>query len=202
MDVPSSADVVIVGGGIMGTSVAFHLAEAGVRVVLVERGELGSGSTCKAAGGVRAQFSDVLNIQLGARSLAAYRRFGRTPGQDVDLRTTGYLFLLSRPGDVASFEAGVALQNELGVPSRMVDVTEARRLSPLIATDGLLAAAWAGAIVQMLAGFGPLQPFLDDHLARYKHPKEVVIVEALPRNASGKVVKNELRGGLSAVVQG
>ncbi|MFD7646082.1 NAD(P)/FAD-dependent oxidoreductase [Streptomyces albidoflavus] len=143
MDVPSSADVVIVGGGIMGTSVAFHLAEAGVRVVLVERGELGSGSTCKAAGGVRAQFSDALNIQLGARSLAAYRRFGRTPGQDVDLRTTGYLFLLSRPGDVASFEAGVALQNELGVPSRMVDVTEARRLSPLIATDGLLAAAYS-----------------------------------------------------------
>ncbi|MDI9971471.1 long-chain fatty acid--CoA ligase, partial [Rhodococcus ruber] len=47
-----------------------------------------------------------------------------------------------------------------------------------------------------------LQPFFDERLARYKHPKDVVIVEALPRNASGKVVKHQLRGGLSAVVQG
>ncbi|WP_030613059.1 NAD(P)/FAD-dependent oxidoreductase [Streptomyces sclerotialus] len=144
MDVPSSAEVVIVGGGVMGTSVAFHLAEAGVRdVVLVERDELGSGSTCKAAGGVRAQFSDALNIQLSARSLAAYHHFGRQPGQHIDLHTVGYLFLLSRPEDVASFEAGVALQNELGVPSRMVGPDEAKRLSPLIETDGLLAAAFS-----------------------------------------------------------
>jgi sarcosine oxidase subunit beta len=144
MDVPSSAEVVIIGGGIMGTSVAFHLAEAGVRdVVLVERDELGSGSTCKAAGGVRAQFSDALNIRLSARSLAAYHRFGRQPGQNIDLHTAGYLFLLSRPEDVASFEAGVALQNELGVPSTMVGPDEAKRLSPLIETDGLLAAAFS-----------------------------------------------------------
>lgn len=47
-----------------------------------------------------------------------------------------------------------------------------------------------------------LQPYFDEHLARYKHPKEIVIVEALPRNASGKVVKGDLRGGLSAVTQG
>ena len=65
---PDTASVVIIGGGVIGTSVAFHLAEAGVRdVVLLERAELGSGSTCKAAGGVRALFSDALNIELGAQ---------------------------------------------------------------------------------------------------------------------------------------
>lgn len=141
---PPSADVVIVGGGVMGTSIAFHLAEAGVRrVVLLERAALGSGSTSKAAGGVRAQFSDALNIALGARSLEAFARFGERPGQEIDLHRVGYLFCLSREEDVAAFEASVALQNSLGVPSRMIDPEEARRLSPLLRTDGLLAAAFS-----------------------------------------------------------
>ena len=67
---PASAAVVVIGGGIIGTSVAYHLGRAGVSdVVLVERDALAAGSTSRAAGGVRAQFSDELNIQLGARSL-------------------------------------------------------------------------------------------------------------------------------------
>lgn len=141
---PARAEVVVIGGGAIGASIAFHLAEAGVAdVVLLERGELGSGSTCKAAGGVRAQFSDRINIELGARSLEAFTRFGRHPGQEIDLHQVGYLFLLSTPEDVASFERDVALQNELGVTSRMIDVAEAKRLSPLIETDGVLAAAFS-----------------------------------------------------------
>jgi len=135
---------VIIGGGVMGASIAFHLAEAGVRDVLVlERAALGSGSTSKAAGGVRAQFSDELNIALGARSLEAFTRFGTRPGQEIDLRQVGYLFLLSAPEHVAAFERDVALQNELGVTSRMIDVREAKQLSPLIDPDGLLAAAFS-----------------------------------------------------------
>ncbi|WLW50936.1 NAD(P)/FAD-dependent oxidoreductase [Streptomyces sp. YU58] len=138
------AGVVVIGGGVMGTSIACHLARAGVRdVVLIERDELAAGSTSKAAGGVRAQFSDELNIQLGARSLEAFARFEEETGQDIGLHRVGYLFLLSTPEEVASFEAGVRLQNSLGVPSRMIDPAEARRLSPLISTDGLLAAAFS-----------------------------------------------------------
>ncbi|MEU6665053.1 FAD-binding oxidoreductase [Streptomyces sp. NPDC046727] len=138
------ARVVIVGGGVMGTSIAWHLARAGVRdVVLVERDELAAGSTSKAAGGVRAQFSDELNIQLGARGLEAFGRFEEEVGQDIGLHRVGYLFLLSTPEEVASFEAGVRLQNSLGVPSRLLTPQEAHRLSPLITTDGLLAAAYS-----------------------------------------------------------
>jgi sarcosine oxidase subunit beta len=129
---------------VIGTSIAFHLAEAGVSdVVLIERDEFGSGSTCKAAGGVRAQFSDELNIALGARSLEAFTAFGDRPGQEIDLQQVGYLFLLSTPDDVAAFERDVKLQNALGVTSRMIDAEEARRLSPLIDTDGVLAAAYS-----------------------------------------------------------
>ncbi len=143
-DFPTHASVVIVGGGVIGLSTAYHLAAAGVRdVVLVEQAEFGSGSTCKAAGGVRAQFSDAVNIELGRRSLEAFERFRQDFDQEIDLHQVGYLFLLDRPDHVRAFEQNVALQNKLGVPSRMIDVAEAQRLSPLVETDGLLAAAWS-----------------------------------------------------------
>ena len=129
---PSTASCVIVGGGVIGASIAFHLAEAGTReVVLIERDQLASGSTSRAAGGVRAQFSDAVNIQLGQRSLAAFADFARRPGGEIDLKQVGYLFLLSRDQDVAAFEQSIELQNRLGVPSRLISVDEARRLSPL-----------------------------------------------------------------------
>jgi sarcosine oxidase subunit beta len=141
---PSSASVVVIGGGVMGLSTAYHLTRRGVRdVVLVDRDALGSGSTSRAAGGVRAQFSDPVNITLGARSLETFRNFSSLFGQEIDLHQVGYLFLLSTPEAVRAFEANVALQNDLGVPSRMIGVDEARRLSPLISTDGLLAAAYS-----------------------------------------------------------
>jgi sarcosine oxidase subunit beta len=142
---PGRAEVVVVGGGVMGTSVAFHLAEAGVQgVLLLERDELGSGSTSKAAGGVRAQFSDALNIQLGARGLEAFERFDERPGGEIDLHQDGYLFVLTEPGDLATFEAAVALQNSLGVASRMLTAAEAGALSPYLATGDLLGAAFHG----------------------------------------------------------
>ena len=130
---PSTADVVVIGGGVMGTSILFHLAEAGVTdAVLVERGQLGSGSSSKAAGGVRTQFSDELNVRLAQRSLAAFEDFGRRPGWEIDLKQVGYLFLLTREEDVREFEAGVALQNGLGVPSRMLTPAEAQEVCPPI----------------------------------------------------------------------
>jgi sarcosine oxidase subunit beta len=143
-ELPRRASVVIIGGGIMGVSTAYHLAAAGVTgAVLVDAGAFGSGSTAKAAGGVRAQFSDTINIRLALRSLRAFETFGEQFGQDIDFRQVGYLFLLDSPGDVSSFERAVRIQNELGVPSRMIPVAEAARLSPLISTDGLLAAAYS-----------------------------------------------------------
>ena len=141
---PPAARVVVIGGGVTGLATAYELARAGVRdVVLVDRDSFGAGSTSRAAGGVRAMFSDPVNITLGARSLETFRDFPARFGQDIDFAEVGYLFLLSTPEAVTAFEDAVALQNSLGVPSRMIDVAEARRLSPLIADDGLLAAAYS-----------------------------------------------------------
>ncbi len=140
---PKSASVVIIGGGVMGTSAAFHLAEAGVDVVLVERAELASGSTSRAAGGIRAQFSDALNIQIAQRSLAAFQQFSKRPGWEIDLKQVGYLFVLSQESDVAMFESHVALQHEYGVPSRMLTAAQATRLCPLLEGEDILAAAFS-----------------------------------------------------------
>ncbi|WP_347354953.1 FAD-binding oxidoreductase [Intrasporangium sp.] len=140
---PARTDVVVVGGGVIGLSTAYHLARRGVGVVLVEMGALGSGSTCKAAGGVRAQFSDPANIVMGRHGLSVFERFGELFDQQIDLVQHGYLFVLDDPADVADFERAVALQNSLGVESRMVTAAEAQRLAPVISVDGVLGAAYS-----------------------------------------------------------
>ncbi|MEX0850251.1 MAG: FAD-binding oxidoreductase, partial [Gaiellaceae bacterium] len=139
---PERADVVVVGGGAVGTSIAFHLAEAGVDVCLLERDSLSSGSTSRAAGGIRTQFSDPLNIAIGLRSVEAFTHFAERPGGEIDFHQVGYLFLLDRPDDVAVFEESVAVQNGLGVPSRLVQPAEAAKLSPLAGLDDVLAATY------------------------------------------------------------
>jgi sarcosine oxidase subunit beta len=114
-------------------------------VVLLEQHELGSGSTSKAAGGVRANFSDELNIALGARSLEAFARFGERPGQEIDLHRVGYLFLLSTADQVALFEESTRLQNAAGQPTRMISPAEAASLAPIISPEGLVGACFSPA---------------------------------------------------------
>ncbi len=140
---PTQADVVVIGGGAIGASTAFHLAEAGVRVVLAEKDEIASGSTSKSAGGVRAQFSNPVNIALGARSLEAFEHFADRPGRNIDLKQHGYLFLLDNPDDLATFSASVELQNSMGVPSRIIDVDEILKLCPLVSDEGLVGGAFS-----------------------------------------------------------
>jgi sarcosine oxidase subunit beta len=131
-------DVVVVGGGAMGVSVAWHLRELGVTdVVLLERESLASGSTSRSAGGIRAQFSDELNVRIALRSLEEFERM-----EGIEFHQDGYLFLLDREEDVASFQDALALQHRLGVPSRELSVSEALALVPQLDPDGLLAATY------------------------------------------------------------
>ena len=134
-----TAEVVIVGGGALGASVASHLADLGVTdIVVLERETLGAGSTGKSAGGVRTQFADELNIRIALRSLAELEAMG----DEIELRPWGYLFLLDREEDVRTFRAGLALQRSLGVPARELAVDEARELVPQLELEGVLAATF------------------------------------------------------------
>ena len=131
-------EVVIVGGGAMGASVAYHLRELGIGdVVLLERDSLAAGSTSRSAGGIRAQFSDELNVRIALRSLEEFERM-----EDIDFRQHGYLFLLDRTEDVATFQDALALQHSLGVPSRELSVDEALAIVPQLDAEGILAATF------------------------------------------------------------
>src|SRR6185312_12448772 len=113
----STADAVIVGGGCMGASVAYHLAKRGVsNIVVLEREQmLATGSTGRNAGGVRHQFSNEANIRLSIESIGVLERFADQVGQTIDFHQDGYLFLLSSPSSVDTFHHNVALQRSLGV---------------------------------------------------------------------------------------
>ncbi|MGH3115722.1 MAG: NAD(P)/FAD-dependent oxidoreductase [Gaiellales bacterium] len=138
-----SAEVVIIGGGAMGASTAYHLTELGItNVVLVERETLGSGSTSKAAGGIRTQFADELNVRIALRSLGEFESFEERLGVDIDFRQHGYLFLLDSMEDVRLFRAALALQGSLGVISTELTLDEVLTLVPPIETEGLLAATY------------------------------------------------------------
>ncbi|HWX09410.1 MAG TPA: FAD-binding oxidoreductase, partial [Gaiellaceae bacterium] len=140
---PASADAVVVGGGALGASAAFHLRRLGVRdVVLLERDALASGSTSKSAGGIRTQFSDELNVRIALRSFEEFERFEELTGTDIAFRQHGYLFLLDNDEDVATFRSALTLQHSLGVPSRELTPAEAAELVPQLSLDGLLAATF------------------------------------------------------------
>ncbi len=132
------ADVVIVGGGVIGASIAYHLAARGVRdVVVLERDHLGSGSTTRNAGGVRLQFSTEINVRLSLRSLPRIERFQEEMGVDPHLRQVGYLFLITEEHDVAPFESSLAMWKRLDVPAQRLDAAGVRGVFPELRVDDL-----------------------------------------------------------------
>ncbi len=150
----NTADVVIIGGGIMGASIAYHLAKRGcTNVVVLEAGEMfGLGSTGLNAGGIRYQFATAVNIQLSKMSIDMMERFPAEFDQELGLKRCGYLFMLDTDTDLAQFRKNVALQNSLGVPSRVVDAAEVAALAPEVNVDGIIGGTWC-----------PLDGLVDPH---------------------------------------
>jgi len=139
-----TADVVIIGGGCMGASVAFHLARLGItNVALIEREQqLGTGSTGRNAGGVRHQFSTPANIALSIESIRVIDRFEDEVGFPADFHQDGYLFLLSGEQSEAAFRKNVEAQRQMGVAVDWLTPAEAAALAPGLAVDGVRAATF------------------------------------------------------------
>jgi sarcosine oxidase subunit beta len=142
--VTEGADVVIVGGGVVGTSAAYHLAAAGAgTVLLLERAqELGTGSTGACAGGFRHQFSSRVNILLSLASVPMITGFTEEHGLPLDVTQDGYLFLVRGDDAWQEFMAGVELQRSLGVDVEVLGAEQAADLIPGISTEGLVGATF------------------------------------------------------------
>jgi sarcosine oxidase, subunit beta len=139
-----TADAVIIGGGCMGASVAYHLTRRGITdILLVERETLlATGSTGRNAGGVRHQFSNAANIRLSIESIRFLEGFADEVGHAIDFHQDGYLFLLSSSATVDSFRKNVALQRSLGVEVEWLDPEAAAQRAPGLNVDGVAAATF------------------------------------------------------------
>jgi sarcosine oxidase, subunit beta len=138
------ADVVVVGAGIMGLSIAYHLASRGVTgVTVVDRGYLCGGASGRNGGGVRAQWSSEANVRLMQESIRMCREFATKMKINVWFRQGGYLFLARTPVLRERLEKSVALQNACGLPTRMLTPAEARHIVPELSTDGVEAASYS-----------------------------------------------------------
>ncbi len=143
MDGPRTASVVVIGGGVVGCSVAYHLARRGLRdVVVLERETVGAGTTSKAAGGIRAQFPTEAEIRFSLESRRVFEAFKEEFGVDPGYSRIGYLFLVSDEEDLRGFEERMALQRRLGVDVRRVSPEDAARIVPGLHVDDLIAAVW------------------------------------------------------------
>lgn len=146
--------VVIVGGGIVGVASATYLARRGADVTVCERGSLGAGSTERSAGGIRAQFSTRVNVELSVAAMDVWESFEESFGVDIAYRRAGYLFCAREAATADAFRETVEMQRELGVPAELLSPEEAREHCPELHADQFRAATYS-----------PTDGFADPHLA-------------------------------------
>jgi len=154
-----TADAVIIGGGIIGLSIAYYLAlkKAG-KIVLFEKGQLGEGSTSRCVGGIRTQFSTEINIRFSLESLKTFEQFKEEFGINPEFKRIGYLFLATSDGEMKIFEENVELQKKFNIPVELLSPDEIGTRWPYLRTDDILGGtfcSWDGYAgpSEVLSGF-------------------------------------------------
>jgi len=134
-----TADVVIIGGGIVGLSIAYHLAlkKAG-RILLFEKGQLGEGSTSRCVGGIRTQFSTEINIRFSLESLKTFEQFKEEFGVNPEFKRIGYLFLATTEGEIEVFKQNIKLQKKFNIPVELLGPDEIQTRWPFLKMDDIL----------------------------------------------------------------
>src|SRR5262249_25519848 len=143
MDLPKTASAVVIGGGVVGCSIAYNLARRGQRdVVVMERETVGSGTTSKAAGGIRVQFPTETEVHFSLEAIRVFERFQDEFGVDPGYKKIGYLFLVSDQKQLEGFEKRIAVQRRMGADVRVISPHAARKLVPALRVADLIAAVW------------------------------------------------------------
>jgi sarcosine oxidase subunit beta len=140
---PSIADVVIIGGGIIGVSTAYYLSKKGVKnVLLLERNMLGAGATGKCAGGIRTQFSTRINIQFSLLSRTVFEQFEAEFGVDPEFRPIGYLFLAAREAQWEILKTNARLMQTMGLNATLLDPAEMKSRWPPLRVEDLVGGSY------------------------------------------------------------
>ena len=199
-----TAEVVIIGGGIVGSSIAYHLTAAGCKDVLVIERESaqGKGSTGKSMGGVRAQFSTPVNIQMSLYSIPFYASFEECLGYPCDYRPQGYLFCATSDKHLAYLRANQEKQIALGLKNvRMVSGDEIRSLFPQLRADDILGGSFCSTdgFVDPYSAMVGFMTWAADHGAKLwknttvsgvKRNREGFLIESSRETVSAKSVVN------------
>jgi sarcosine oxidase subunit beta len=137
------ADVVVIGGGIQGLSLAYNLAQRKVTdVVVLEQAYLNAGASGRNGGGIRMQWSTPTNIELAKRSIELCKQFARELGVNIWLRQGGYLFIATNEADARRLERNAALHRQHGVPTELLTPSEAQSVVPQLDPAQVVAAAY------------------------------------------------------------
>jgi sarcosine oxidase subunit beta len=133
-----TADIVIIGGGIVGLSIAFNLAlkKAG-RIILFEKGQLGEGSTSRCVGGIRTQFSTEINVRFSLESLKTFEHFDEEFGVNPEFKKIGYLFLAATEREIEVFKENVKLQKRFNIPVELLGPDEIMSRWPYLRVDDI-----------------------------------------------------------------
>jgi sarcosine oxidase subunit beta len=185
-----SCDVAIIGGGIIGTALAWNLAKAGCRDVAVIEREInpGLGSTAKAAGGIRAQFGSDINVRLSKLSIELFESFHRDVGIRVDFVQAGYLWIATRPADMEIFRKNVDLQRSRGLDVRLLDRDGVKAKAPYVRLDDVV-----GGTFHQRDGYAPPADYV---MGYHKASKDLGVTYLLDTEVAGVSTANGSVSGL------
>ena len=201
--IPPKAEAVIIGGGIIGLSTAYHLAAKGLTdVLLLDKSMLGQGSTGKCAGGIRTQFSTEINIRFSLESLKIFNRFEQDFGVDPEFRQVGYLFLASTREQTAVLENNAKLAARHGVTVELLDPAGIKDRWPFLETHDLLGGSFSprdgyAGPYEVCQGFAKAARKLGVNI---REEMEVVGVETSGGKISGVVLANDQKVATKLVV--
>ena len=137
------ADIVIIGGGVVGCSIAYNLAKLGAKnIILLEKNTLSSGATGRCGAGIRQQFGTKMNCILARESIKIFENLSQELEYDIELNQGGYLILAYTEKEVNQFKKNVALEQSLNIKARLITVEEAKEIVPPLNTEGILAATF------------------------------------------------------------
>lgn len=194
-----TADVVIIGGGIVGSSIAYHLTEAGCRNVLVlERAaHQGKGSTGKSMGGVRAQFTTPVNIQMSLYSIPFYASFDERLGHPSGYRPQGYLFVATEPSHLEYLRTNQQLQKSLGLKDvRAVSQAEIVEMVPQLRSDDILGGSFCpsdGFVDPYSAMTGFIKRAAENGVTVWKSAEVTNVLKERGRTSGVSTTRGEIR---------